>query len=275
MATVSTDRPGEMGMAIELNSPSFWDGNAELRREPSAFTAAYAERAWQLAALPPGARVLDIACGAGALALVAAQAGAQVLATDFSPGMVRAVRAHDVPNLDACVMDGQALDLPDATFDAAFSLFGIMLFPDWRKGLAEMARVLRPGGTGSVSTWKDESGAAANNLLACQVATLFPDVQIPTPVTGMNEFRVPDRFRAAMTDAGFADVSIAEMTQDFIVEAAALDQPDRLFQFSPLWPQLAGEQRERVLASIRTALSARGGTLAVPCPALIATARRA
>ena len=262
-------------MDIELNSPSFWDGNAELRRDAAAFTTAYAKRAWQLAAPPPGAKVLDIACGAGALALVAARAGAQVLATDFSPEMVRAVAAHDLPNLDACVMDGQALDLPDAMFDAAFSLFGIMLFADWRKGLAEMARMLRPGGTGSVSTWKDESGAAANYLLASHVATLFPDVQIPTPVTGMNEFRVPDRFRAAMAHAGFSDVSIVEMTQDFIVDAAALYQPDRLFQFSPAWPQLAGEQRERALASIRTALSARGGKLAVPCPALIATARRA
>ncbi len=91
--------------------------------------------------------MLDIACGAGALALVAARDGAQILATDFSPGMVAAVLSHGLPNVDALVMDGQALDLPDACFDAAFSIFGIMLFPDWRKGLAEMARVVRPGGS--------------------------------------------------------------------------------------------------------------------------------
>src|SRR3546814_3820403 len=82
---------------------------------------------------------------AGALALVAARAGASVLATDFSFGMVSAILAHRLAGLEAEVMDGHALDLPDGGFDAAFSMFGIMLFADWRKGLAEMARVVHPG----------------------------------------------------------------------------------------------------------------------------------
>ncbi len=161
-------------MSVKPDDTSFWDGVSEYQRMAQAFTARYAERAWAEAALPVTATVLDIAAGTGALALVAARAGARVTATDFSPGMVESVLSHGLPNLCAKVMDGQALDFPDASFDAAFSMFGIMLFPDWRKGLAEMARVVRPGGLGSVGTWKQAAGAAANLLLAERVSDLFP-----------------------------------------------------------------------------------------------------
>ena len=63
-------------------------------------------------------------------------------------------------------MDGRALDLPDASFEAAFSMFGVVLFPDWQAGLSEMVRVIRPGGVGSIGTWKHPKGAAATLLLA-------------------------------------------------------------------------------------------------------------
>ncbi len=66
----------------------------------------------------------------------------------FLARLVARVAAAGRPNVDARVMDGQALALPDAGFDAVFSIFGVILFPDWRKGLAEMARVTRPGATG-------------------------------------------------------------------------------------------------------------------------------
>lgn len=261
-------------MSLDLNDAHFWDGQSDYQKMAHGFTSVYAERAWQAAALPRGVTVLDIACGAGALALVAAREGAQVLATDFSAGMVSAVLSHGLPNVDALVMDGQALDLPDACFDAAFSIFGIMLFPDWRKGLAEMARVVRPGGLGCVASWKHPAGAAANLLLADRVAALFPDAAQPAPIDGMNHFRDPARFEAALVAAGFADVRIVEATSDYLVDMAALADPARLFQFSPIWPALDEDRREAVLASIRASVAAAGGALPVPSPALIALARR-
>jgi ubiquinone/menaquinone biosynthesis C-methylase UbiE len=261
-------------MSLNLNDASFWDDLSDYQKLAHAFTSTYAEAAWQAAAVPKGATVLDIACGAGALALVAAREGAQVLATDFSPGMVAAVLSHGLANLDALVMDGQALDLPDACFDAAFSVFGIMLFPDWRRGLAEMARVVRPGGLGCVASWKHPSGAASNLLLADRVAALFPDIAQPAPVEGMNHFRDPARFEAALVGAGFADIRIVETSSDYLVEAAALDDPARLFQFSPVWSALDDDRRATVLASIRGSVESAGGTLPIPSPALIAMGRR-
>jgi ubiquinone/menaquinone biosynthesis C-methylase UbiE len=110
--------------------------------------------------------VLDVTAGAGALVRCAAEADAQVLATDFSRSMVACIGAMGLPGVEARMMDGQALDLPDGSFDAAFSMFGVMLFPDWRRGLAEMARVLKPGGIAYIGTWENPAGAAANLLLA-------------------------------------------------------------------------------------------------------------
>lgn len=259
-------------MRTDLSDPSFWSNQSDYQELAHGFTSFYGERAWALASVPAGARVLDIAAGAGALAIVAARAGAQVLATDFSPGMVDAVLSNGIPNLEGRVMDGQALDLPDASFDAAFSLFGIMLFPDWQAGLREMARVVRSGGVGCVGTWKEPSGAASNLLLARLCEALFPEMKAAEPIAGLNALRDPGRFRAAMTAAGFTDVSIAELTTDFPIDAAALAEPDRLFQFSPLWPELDQSRRDAILASIRAALVARDGVLPIPSPALIGTA---
>jgi ubiquinone/menaquinone biosynthesis C-methylase UbiE len=146
---VETIDPGRF-----IHQSDTWDATAvdyEALAEP--FTRQYAERALAVAGgVRPGERVLDVAAGTGALTLAAARAGARVLATDFSPGMVARLSARlraegfDAAGCEAQVMDGQALELPDASFDAAFSVFGVMLFPDHRKGLAELARVLRPAG---------------------------------------------------------------------------------------------------------------------------------
>lgn len=261
-------------MTIEIENPDFWNASADYRGLVHDFTSFYSERAWSLADVPQGAKVLDIAAGAGALALVAARAGANVLATDFSSAMVDAIRVHGLPNLRAEVMDGHALDIPDASFDAGFSMFGIMLFTDWRKGLAEMSRVLRPGGIACVSTWKEPSGAAANFLLAEMATRRFPDTEQPMPVTGMNALRDPGRFCAAFEEVGIGDVTIHEVSSDFVVESEALIEPDRLFQFSPVWPLLDTGQRATVLADVRDLAGRNGGVIRVASPALIGIGRR-
>jgi len=263
-------------MTSSFEDPEFWSAFARHYHSATrSFTVSYAERAWAEASLPKEAYVLDIATGIGALAIVAAQAGARVLATDFAEGMVERVLSLRLPNVEARTMDGQALDLPDASFDAAFSMFGIMLFPDWRAGLSEMARVVRPGGVGSIGTWKSPAGAGSTLLLSQIGARLYPEMDYPHHWSGLVELSDPDRLRSAMLNVGFRDVHIVEETCEFLLTPEMLEAPDQLFCFSPLWPLLGQLQRQKVVDVIREELAGRRGVLPVPSTALIATAIRA
>jgi demethylmenaquinone methyltransferase / 2-methoxy-6-polyprenyl-1,4-benzoquinol methylase len=103
------------------------------------------ERAVDLARVGPGLRALDVATGTGDLAIALAARGAEVVGSDFSEGMLERAREKS-----AAVRweQANALELPYATdsFDAATVGFGARNFSDLGRGLAEMVRVVRPGG---------------------------------------------------------------------------------------------------------------------------------
>jgi len=102
-----------------------------------------------LAQLGPGQRALDVCCGTGDVALALARTGAQVTGLDFSPEMLAVARRRaQVSNAPVDFVQGDALALPfaDATFDAVTIGYGLRNLADFAAGVAEMARVLRPGG---------------------------------------------------------------------------------------------------------------------------------
>lgn len=103
------------------------------------------------AGLGPTMRFLDVAAGSGALSIPAARLGAKVLSTDLSPVMLerlgRRARNEGLVELETRVMDGHALELDDHSFDVSGSQFGVMLFPDMPRGIRELARVTKPGGS--------------------------------------------------------------------------------------------------------------------------------
>lgn len=131
------------------------------------YFAYFGQRLIERAGLVPGMRVLDVACGRGAVLFPAAHAvGAtgSVIGVDLSAGMVAAtnadIAARGLLNVTAQVMDAEHLMFPDATFDALTCGFGLHLMAE-RDALAEFRRVLRPGGTLALSAWAPVSPSSA------------------------------------------------------------------------------------------------------------------
>ncbi len=108
------------------------------------------------AALRPGERVLDLGCGTGNVALLAAAAGARVTAVDPSPRLLDVTRAAaQRGSLDvACeVGEAAAVPSPDASFDCLLSNFGVIFAPDPEAAAAEITRVLRADGRALFTAW--------------------------------------------------------------------------------------------------------------------------
>ncbi|WP_437552563.1 methyltransferase domain-containing protein [Sorangium sp. So ce367] len=170
----------------------------------------YAADALRLAGVGPGARVIDVAAGPGTLSLLAA-GEARVTAIDFAPAMVEQLReraARAGIAVDARVGDGMALPFEDGAFDAAFSMFGLMFFPDRDRGFRELLRVLRPGGRAVVGSWAPMDRTPI-------LAELFSGIGAELPGLPFGEGKAPlgdpGEFRAEMEAAGFRDVSVREV----------------------------------------------------------------
>lgn len=128
------------------------------------------------AAIEPGHRVLDIACGRGASlrpALTATGPGGEVVGIDLADGMVERLRAElaaeGAANATISVGDAEALDLLDASFDRVLAGFMIFFVPRPIQALGEMARVLRPGGRVAVSVFDGPSGFAFMRDIAIEL----------------------------------------------------------------------------------------------------------
>jgi ubiquinone/menaquinone biosynthesis C-methylase UbiE len=110
-----------------------------------------------------GERVLDVACGSGNAALVAARRYCDVSGVDFVPALLDRARqraAAEGTPVDFQVGDAQALPYPDAHFDVVLSVFGVMFAPDQERAANELLRVCRPAGRIGLCCWIPEASAA-------------------------------------------------------------------------------------------------------------------
>jgi ubiquinone/menaquinone biosynthesis C-methylase UbiE len=123
--------------------------NNALRRWGQQYGASWLQR---LGGRVDGGRVLEVGCGRGVGVQIILQrfGAASVEAIDLDPKMVECARrrlaAYDATRVRLSVGDVTCIQAPDATFDAVFDFGAMHLEPDWRKGIAEVRRVLKPGG---------------------------------------------------------------------------------------------------------------------------------
>lgn len=132
--------------------------------------------------LGAGDRVLDVACGAGNVALAAARAEATVTGLDFAPKLLAQARAQAAAEgLEIQFDEGDAEALPyaDAAFDVVTSAFGVMFAPRPQLAAAELLRVCRPGGRIGLLSWTPRSFVGQLFLLVCRYAPLPPQLAPP------------------------------------------------------------------------------------------------
>lgn len=167
----------------------------------------------EAAQLQPGEKVLDLAAGPGLLARDAARRvlpDGWVLASDIAENMLaegcRRAAAEGLPDLLAAACDAEHLSLADASVDVALIGLGLFIFPDPARALAEVHRVLRPGGRLALSVWGPRDSVPLISRAQDCIARLLPAPKVPRP----SVFRLGDAalLGELLSAAGFSEVSI-------------------------------------------------------------------
>lgn len=259
------------------DDPEAWgSGAAEYDDAFARYTARYAGDALALLGVGPGTSLLDVAAGSGAATLRAAALGASVLATDFSPAMIAVLRrnaaAAGIDSVDTAVMDAQALDVADGSFDAAISMFGLMFAPDLDRAGAELRRAVRPGGRAALAAWAG-SGNRLNDLIGDAIGRVIALPEPPPPTWA--ELTMLDGMEAFLARAGFVDIAAHRVEHEW-----PFDDPRAFFRAvpsfavpaRPLFAALGPAQLDAAadaFADVVAERAARSGTTSVVVDAIV------
>ncbi len=232
------------------------------------------------AALAPGERVLDVACGTGLVALRAAQAvlpGGDIVGTDVSGGMIDAAsRTADrrrVGNARFLRMDAERLELSASSFDAALCALGLMYLPHPERAMREIRRVLRDGGRAVVAVWGQRE--------RCGFAPVFPivDAEVESDVCPLFfGLGVPGALSRLCLDAGFARVDEQRIAAT-LEYASADDACNAAFAAGPValaWSRFDAHVRNRARARYLDAIAPwkRGRGYVLPGEFVVGVATR-
>jgi SAM-dependent methyltransferase len=229
---------------------------------------------FEVAALQPGEKVLDVGCGDGSATAEAARLvapGGSAVGVDISAAMIdlahRRAAAAGVGNVEFVAADAQTHPFPDGGFDAVISRFGVTFFADPRAAFANLARSLHPNGRLVFVCWQEptkiEWAALAIGVAAAHVG--MPDFG---PPGAPGPFAMADglRLRRVVEAGGFHDVTLGQVTRphrvgededDVVSFITSLDETRALF---------AGKPKDQVAAAvqgIREALAPHTGSRGV------------
>lgn len=223
-------------------------------------------------------KLLDIASGPGYVAAEAARRGWSVVGVDFSEAMVALAQSiHS--KLEFRHGDAEALSFTNGEFDAAVMNFGILHLARPEDALKEACRVLRSGGRFAFSAWATPDKTLGFRAVLDAVAEFGdPNVQLPA---GPPFFRFsdPEECRRALEAAGFADVRMEPIALTWRLDSAT-DFFEAFIKGSARTGGLLNAQTTSALEQIRVAIEQRiaaferSGRLAIPMPALVASARK-
>lgn len=156
----------------------------------------------------PGVRVLDVGCGNGNSALVAAKAGAEVTGVDIATNLLEQARTRaqrEGVNVDFAECDAEDLPYPDDGFDLVISMFGAMFAPRPEHVATELTRVCRPGGRVAMANWTPDSFVA--EMARTQGAHVPPPPGLPSPFGWGHEATVRERLADDVAEMHCAHVT--------------------------------------------------------------------
>jgi SAM-dependent methyltransferase len=279
------------GTADELRTTlhGMWAGVADSWAEYAAYAEERGDvvtrRLLELTAPRPGERVLELACGPGAVGLAAAELvgpSGQVVLSDVAPEMtaIAAARAdaEGIGNVITRELDLEAIDEPDGSYDVVLCREGLMLVLDPDRAAREMRRVLRPGGRLALAVWGPRE---RNPWLGVVLDAVTAQLGTPVPPPGMPgpfSLEDADRLAGVLTGAGLVDVDVHELPTPYI--AASFDEWwTRTCALAGPLAKLLAAQPEEIAAAIReraregiTPYETKSGTLEIPGLSLIASA---
>jgi len=244
------------------------------------------ERMLDLARVTSGTRVLDIAAGAGDQTLQIASRvgpGGSVLATDISPAILAFAASEAArvgqPQVATRVMDGEHLELEDATFDVVVSRVGLIYFPDQQRALSEMRRVLVPGGRVAAIVY---STPAQNGFFSAPVAVVRRHAGLGAPLPGQPgpfSLGAPGALEQAFTSAGFSEVQAERIQAPLRMESASACLRFEQESFGALHQMLSSldvAAREAAWQDVGRALAEfeREGSFVGPCELVVAVGTR-
>ena len=265
-----------------------WEDAAEAwhRWEPTleAWLGEATERMLDATGVTTGSRVLDVAAGAGGQTLAAARRAGpsgSVVATDISPTILtyaaKSAAEAGLTNIETVEADGEALDaLPAGSFDAVVCRLGLIYFPDQQRALTGMRGALRDGGRVAVVVY---STPERNQFFSIPVSIIRERAQLPPPAPGQpGPFSLggSGALEAALTTAGFSDVSVDPVPAPLRLSSAAECVQFERESFGALHQMLAGvaaSERPAVWDEIEAALGrfeAPDGFVG-PCELLVAS----
>lgn len=159
--------------------------------------------------LDAGEHVLDVGCGTGSLTFALAEAAdvAQIAAVDLSPVFVDEARRRNTdPRITIQEGDACGLPFPDDSFDRAFSLLVLHFVPEPAKAVAEMRRVVRPGGTVSAAVWDHFGGLSSMRMMWDTVAATSEKARGARSHYLWQPMMRPGEMKACFLDQGLRDV---------------------------------------------------------------------
>lgn len=257
---------GEKGFQLAGSAPDIY----QTVLVPAWF-GPWAEALLALVDLQRDERVLDVACGTGVVARLAAQAvggDGQVVGLDINAPMLTVARSLPATGgADIAWTKSNVADtgLESGSFDVVLSQHGYHYFPDKPRALAELRRVLAPGGRLALSIWDDHS---VYTTALSDALERYVSADVAAQQRGQRRTPSPDELSAHLADAGFGDVRTETQTLQIRVPAARTFVPQHLgsMPVAAAFAALDEATRDELIGFVEDALSAyaQGDALVYP-----------